>query len=213
MIEVPIYNQSGEQVDTYQLDEAKYGGEVNAPLLKQAYVMYHANQRQGTARTKNRGEVAGSHQKMYRQKGTGNARMGTKRSPIRVGGGHAHQKLPKSWRKDMPKKQRRLATRNAILAKLLDGGVKVVDDINLPEAKTKHMAGALKSLGLDRTVLLALPNSDDHKQKNADVLRAGRNLPRATFVSVAQLNAWDVLRNNTILLTRAGLEQLEQPAA
>ena len=208
MIEVPIYNQSGEKVDTYQLDEAKFGGEVNASLLKQAYVMYHANQRQGTHRTKNRSEVSGNHQKMYRQKGTGNARMGTKRSPIRVGGGHAFQKLPKSWRQDMPKKQRRLATRNALLAKFMDGTVKVVDDVKLPEVKTKHMAEVINKLGLDRTVLVALPNSDDHKDANADLVRAGRNLARTTFTSVAQMNAWDILRTRAIVLTKAGLDQL-----
>ena len=208
MIEVPIYNQSGDQVDTIQIDEAKFGGEVNASLLKQAYVMYHANQRQGTHRTKNRGEVSGSHQKMYRQKGTGNARMGTKRSPIRVGGGHAFQKLPRDYRQAMPKKQRRAATRNALLAKFQDGGIKVVDEIKLPEVKTRHMAEMMSKLGLDRTVLVALPNADEHKDSNADLVRAGRNLARTTFTSVAQLNAWDILRTRAVVMTKAGLEQL-----
>lgn len=208
MIEVPIYNTDGKQVDTYQLDEQKLGGEVRPALLKQALVMYHANQRQGTHKTKGRGEVEGSHQKMYRQKGTGNARMGTKRSPIRVGGGHAKQKLPKDWSQDMPKKQRRLATKSALLAKFQDGTIKVVDDISLPEPKTKHVAKIWGNLGLDRTVLFALPGGEDKKQANDTLFRAGRNLARTRFTSVQQLNAWDVLRTRVVLMTRAGLEEL-----
>lgn len=207
MIDVPIYNQDGTQVDTFQLDEQTLGGEVRPALLKQALVMYHANQRQGTSKTKARGEVAGSTKKLYRQKGTGNARMGTKRSPIRVKGGHAHNKIPKDWSQDMPKKMRRLATRNALLAKLQDGGIKVLDDINLPEPKTKHVAGIWQKLGLDRTVVFALSNRDQDKEKNQSLFRAGRNLPRTRFTSVSQLNAWDILRTRTVLLTRAGLEQ------
>ncbi|MDB5171724.1 MAG: rplD, partial [Phycisphaerales bacterium] len=106
MIEVPVFNQSGQKVDTFQVDEQKLGGEVRPVLLKQALVMYHANQRQGTVRTLARGEVAGSTRKMFRQKGTGNARTGGIRNPIKKGGGHAKQKRPKDWRLAMPKKQR-----------------------------------------------------------------------------------------------------------
>src|SRR5580698_1225742 len=118
MIEVPIYNQTGEKIETFSVDEAKLGGEVNKALLKQAMVMYHANQRQGTVRTLARGEVAGSTRKIFRQKGTGNARMGTIRQPVRKGGGHAKQKRPKDWRQAMPKKARRLARNSAILSKI-----------------------------------------------------------------------------------------------
>ncbi len=208
MIDVPVYNTSGEQVDTVQIDEQKLGGEVRPALIKQAVVMYHANQRQGTHKTKNRGEVAGSTKKLYRQKGTGNARVGPKRNPIRKGGGHAKQKLPKDWSQDMPKKQRRLATRNALLAKFQDGSVKIVDDITLPEVKTKVMAGYWKALGLSRTVLFALPNDESQTAKNMDLHRAGRNLAETRFTSVAQLNAFDVLRTRTLLMTRAGLDQV-----
>ena len=207
MIEVPVFNQSGQKVDTLQVDEQRLGGEVNKSLLKQALVMYHANQRQGTSKTKARGEVSGSTKKLYRQKGTGNARMGTKRSPIRVKGGHAHNKIPRDWTQDMPRKMRRLANRNALLAKLQDGGVKVVDEISLPEPKTRHVARIWENLGLDRTVVFALTNNEQDKQKNQSLFRAGRNLARTKFTSVAQLNAWDILRTRTVLMTRAGLEQ------
>src|ERR1700722_15116786 len=117
MIEVPVFDQEGQKVESLQVDEARRGGEVRPELLKQALVMYHANQRQGTVKTKGRGEVAGSTRKIFRQKGTGNPRMGSIRQPVRKGGGHAKQKWPKEWRQDLPKKARRLARNSAILSK------------------------------------------------------------------------------------------------
>src|SRR5688572_8734641 len=160
MIEVPIFNQNGDKVDKLQVDEQKLGGEVNRPLLKQALVMYHANQRQGTVRTLARGEVAGSTRKMFRQKGTGNARTGGIRNPIKVGGGHAKQKRPKEWRQAMPKKARKLARNHAILSKIQSKDIRVLDQIQLPEAKTKHVAKIFKALGIERSCLLALPGRD-----------------------------------------------------
>src|SRR5712671_7621981 len=147
MIEVPVYNQAGSKIDTIQLDEAKLGGEVHKKLLKQAIVMYHANQRQGTVQTKARGEVAGSTRKMFRQKGTGNARTGGIRNPIKKGGGHAKQKRPKDWRQAMPKKARRLARDSALLAKFQSNDVRVVDSISLEQPKTKLVAQMFKALG------------------------------------------------------------------
>src|SRR3954466_9503045 len=137
MIEVPIYNQTGQKVDTLQVDEAKLGGEVRKNLLKQAIVMYLANKRQGSVRTLARGEVAGSTRKMFRQKGTGNARTGGIRNPIKKGGGHAKQKRPKDWRQALPKKAKRLARDSAILSKFQSGDVRVVDSIALQGIKTK----------------------------------------------------------------------------
>ncbi len=202
MIEVPIYNQSGQQVDTLQLDEAKLGGEVKKELLKQALVMYHANRRQGTVRTLARGEVAGSTRKLFRQKGTGNARTGTIRNPVKKGGGHAKQKRPKDWRQAMPKKMRRAATQSAILSKIQSQDIKVLDAISLEQPKTKLMAQVYKALGIDRSCLLALP------ERNEQVERAARNIDRTTLTTVQQLNAWDILRNRTLLTTRQGLEQI-----
>src|SRR6478609_1112345 len=157
MIDVPIYDQSGKQVETLSVDEAKLGGpEVNKPLLKQALVYYHANQRQGTVQTQARGEVAGSTRKMFRQKGTGNARTGGIRNPIKKGGGHAKQKRPKDWRLDMPKKQRQLARDSAILAKLQSNDVRVIDQIAMEAPKTKTVADMFKALGIDRSCLVAI---------------------------------------------------------
>src|SRR5213083_643339 len=145
MIELPIYNQTSEKVDTLQLDPAKLGGEVNNALLKQALVIYHANQRQGTVQTKARGEVAGSTRKMFRQKGTGNARTGGIRNPIKKGGGHAKQKRPEDWRQAMPKKARRLARNSAILSKFQSNDVRVIDEIKLDGPKTKQVAQMFKA--------------------------------------------------------------------
>jgi large subunit ribosomal protein L4 len=202
MIEVTVFNQSGEKVETMNVDEAKLGGSVRKNLLKQALVMYHANQRQGTVRTLARGEVAGSTRKMFRQKGTGNARTGGIRNPIKKGGGHAKQKRPKDWRQALPKKARRLATQSAILSKLQSGDVRVVNSIQLDQPKTKLMVQVYKALGIDRSCLFALPGRDETLEKSA------RNIERTTMTTVSQLNAWDILRNRTLLLTKDGLEAI-----
>src|SRR5438309_1620261 len=186
MIEVPVFNQAGQEIEKVQVDEAKLGGEVRTNLLKQALVMYHANQRQGTVRTLARGEVEGSTRKIYRQKGTGNARQGSIRQPVRVGGGHAKNKRPKEWRQALPKKARRLARNSALLAKLQAKDVLVVDKIALDEPKTKNVAAVFKALGIERSCLFALNSRD------ALLERSARNLDRLTLTSVAQLNAWDI---------------------
>ncbi|MBA3272796.1 MAG: 50S ribosomal protein L4 [Chthoniobacterales bacterium] len=202
MIEVPIFNQSGDKLETIQVDEAKLGGEVRINLLKQALVMYHANQRQGSAQTLARGEVAGSTRKMFRQKGTGNARTGGIRNPIKKGGGHAKQKRQKDWRQSLPKKARRLARNSAILSKLQSNDVRVIDAIKLDEPKTKFVAQMYKKLGIDRSCLLALQGRDE------SVERAARNIDRTQLTTVEQLNAWDIMQKRTLLITKAGLEQL-----
>jgi large subunit ribosomal protein L4 len=202
MIEVPVFDQTGQKVESLQVDEAKLGGTVRTNLLKQTVVAYHANKRQGTVRTLARGEVAGATRKVFRQKGTGNARTGGIRNPIKKGGGHAKQKRPKDWRQAIPKKVRRLARNSAILAKLQSNEIRVVTEIKLTEPKTKLMAQVYKALGIDRSCLLALNGRDEALERSA------RNLDRTTVTTVSQLNAWDILRNRTLLLTKAGLEQI-----
>jgi large subunit ribosomal protein L4 len=202
MIEVPIFNQSGEKVSTFNLDEQKLGGEVKVNLLKQAVTMYHANQRQGTVRTQARGEVAGSTRKLYRQKGTGNARTGGIRNPIKVGGGHAKQKRPKDWRQALPKKAKRAARNSALLSKFQSGDVRVIDAINFGEVKTKPVAEMFKKLGIDRSVLFALNGRNENVEKSA------RNIDRTTLTTVDQLNAWEILKNRTLLMTKDGLEKI-----
>src|SRR6188768_2976232 len=166
MIEVPVFNQKGDKVDTLQIDEQKFGGEVRTNLLKQALVMYHANQRQGTVKSRGRGEVAGSTKKVFRQKGTGNARTGGIRNPIKRGGGHAKQKRPKDWRQALPKKARRLATQSALLSKFQSGDVLVLSEIKLDAVKTKPVAEMFKKLGIDRSCLLAIDGRNETLEKS-----------------------------------------------
>ncbi|HUB27475.1 MAG TPA: 50S ribosomal protein L4 [Tepidisphaeraceae bacterium] len=202
MLEIPVFDQSGQKVESLQVDEARFGGTVRVNLLKQALVMYHANKRQGTVQTQARGEVAGSTRKIFRQKGTGNARMGTIRQPVRRGGGHAKQKRPKEWRLALPKKARRLARDSAILSKIKSNDIRVISSIELPAAKTKHMAQIFKALGIDRSCLFALV------EKDQNIERSARNLDRTRLTTVSQLNAWDLLNTRTLLITKAGFEKL-----
>ena len=148
MIEIPVYSQDGKQVDALSVDEQSLGGEVRPALLKQAYVMYHANRRQGSAATRGRSDKVGSTAKLYRQKGTGRARRGNIRTNLLRGGGVAFAKKPKNWRQAMPRKMRRLANRNALLAKVVDGEIKIVDQLKFEAPKTRAFAEAPRRLEL-----------------------------------------------------------------
>ena len=200
MIDVPIHNVSGEQVDTLTVDEQKLGGEVRPALLKQAYVRYHANRRQGSAATKTRSEVEGSTRKLYRQKGTGNARRGSIRANILRGGGHAKAKKARSWRQDMPVKMRRLANRNALLAKLIDGEVKLIDSFGLDKPSTRQFTSLLSALEIDRTCLLAVADTRGSESRSA------RNLDDLTTTQIDRLNAFDLLNHRYVLAERQAFE-------
>ena len=154
MITVAVHNRDGKEIESLKVDEAVLGGHIRYALLKQAIVMYHANKRVGTAATKSRGMVEGSTRKIYKQKGTGNARMGTVRTNIRRGGGVAFAKVARDFGKDMPKKQRRLARDSAILAKLQVGNVVVVDEMKLEQPKTKDLKRCLPPRPMILTVFL-----------------------------------------------------------
>lgn len=202
MIEVPVYNQKGDQVDTVSVDEAALGGEVRPALLKQAYVMFHANRRQGSARTKSRGMVAGSTRKLYRQKGTGNARVGPRRTVVRKGGGvaFAKTKTGDEYRKAMPKKMRRLANRNALLAKLIDNEVKCIDTLSMDAPKTKDFQAVLSAVGVDRTCLVAL------FADNRNAALSARNCEHVDTTRVEQLNAFELLNHRYLVIEKAALE-------
>ncbi len=199
MIQIPVYNLEGKQTDTLQVDEGLLGGEIRPALLKQAYVMYHANKRQGTAATKNKSRVEGSTRKLYKQKHTGNARRGQIRTNIMKGGGVAHVKLPKDWRQDMPVKMRRLATRNAMLAKAVDCEIKVVESFGFSEPKTKHFVGVLEALGIDRTCLLAVNPGD------RNTVLSARNIKEIQTIQIDQLNAYDLLSRRFLLVEKSAL--------
>jgi large subunit ribosomal protein L4 len=196
MIEIPIYSRDGKKVDSLQVDEQLLGGEVRPALLKQAYVMYHANRRQGTAATRGRARVEGSTRKLYRQKGTGNARVGNIRTNIRRGGGVAFAKQTKDWRQSMPAKMRRLATRNALLSKAMDGEIKLIDDFKLQAPKTKAIAQVLDALAVDRSCLLAIDPDSRH------VALSARNIADLSIIQVNQLNAYDLLSHRYLLVEK-----------
>jgi large subunit ribosomal protein L4 len=196
MLNVPVYNVSGQQIGAEPIDEAVLGGRVNAALLKQAAVMYHANRRQGTAQTKNRGDVAGSTRKIYRQKGTGRARMGTVRSPVRKGGGMAFAKRPRDFRQAMPKKMRRLARNQAVLAKIQSDDVLIIDGLTIETPKTAPFAKLLAAVKADRGCVFATRGLDEC------VFKSGRNLPRTEITDVAALNAEQVLARRKLVFTR-----------
>jgi large subunit ribosomal protein L4 len=212
-MDVPVYNMKGSQVGKLAIDEQTLGGEVNAPLLKQAYVMYHANTRQGSARTKNRHEVEGSTRKIYRQKGTGNARHGDRKANLFKGGGHGHSKkrTREDFRLDMPKKMRRKANRNALLAKLVDNEVRVIDTLEIKTPKTKDFAAFLEAIKVDRTALVAL-SMDGDKAKNARL--SARNVDGVTLCRADQLNCFSLLNHRYLVIGKADLEAwLEGPTS
>ncbi|UCD76319.1 MAG: 50S ribosomal protein L4 [Phycisphaerales bacterium] len=202
MIELPVYDKKGKQVDTLAIDEAQLGGEVRPVLLKQAFVMFHANRRQGSARTKSRSMVEGSTRKLYRQKGTGNARAGSRRTVIRRGGGVAFAKdrTHADFRQRMPKKMRRLANRNALLAKLVDDEVKCIDDLAFDPPRTRDFKALLQAVGIDRTCLVALGPD----MRNAAL--SARNLQNVDTIRVEQLNVFELLNHRYLVVDRAALQ-------
>jgi len=200
MIEVPVHNTSGAEVGKFQVDETLLGTTVRPALLKQALVMYHANQRQGTVATRTRAEVWGSTKKLYAQKHTGNARRGNIRTNVMKGGGNAFGKKPREFRQDMPLKQRRLARNNAILAKILSNNLLILENFTLPAPKTKEVAKVLKALNVDRSVLIATDGND------TVLYRSARNIDRASIKPAKEVSAADVLNKRTMVMTKAALE-------
>jgi large subunit ribosomal protein L4 len=201
MIDIAIYNPAGEQTGTYPVDEQLLGGSVRHALLKQAFVRYHANRRSTNATTKNRSMVRGSGKKLYKQKGTGNARRGDKKANILRGGGMALSKVGHSWRQDMPTKMRRLANRNALLAKAVDGEIKLIDDLpGSDKPSTKQFAGLLANLQVDRSCLVALADATSHHARSA------RNLDHVTLTQIDRLNAFDLLNHRYLVAPRADFE-------
>jgi large subunit ribosomal protein L4 len=202
---VPVYNMQGKEVAQFTIDEQSLGGEINAALIKQAYVRYHTNLRQGSARTKNRTAVEGSTRKIYKQKGTGNARHGDRKANLFKGGGHGHhkQKTREDFRPDMPKKMRRKANRNALLSKLIDNEVRIINGISFNEPKTKAFQEFLVAVKVDRSALVALPLNDEASE-NARL--SGRNVDDVTLVRADQLNCFNMLNHRYLVISKADLE-------
>jgi len=205
MVSLPVFNRQGEEVGKYELDPSELASSVSKQLLHDAVVMYQANLRQGTHRTKARGEVAGSTKKMYRQKGTGNARAGSKRSGIRKGGGHIFAIRPRDYSYRLNKKALKLATRMALLSKIQGQQVIVLDDFSLTEIKTKEVAKALRALGVyGKKTAIAI------NQYDPIIYRSARNIEGVTVNPVSELNAYSILRPRNLVITKAALDTLRK---
>lgn len=208
MITLPVFDRTGAEVGSYEIDPSLLAPRINKQLLHDVVVMYQANLRQGSARTKSRGEVAGASTKMYRQKGTGRARAGSRRSNIRRGGGHAFAKRPRDYGYRLPRKAVRAATRMAIASKIADQQVVVIDQLSFETPATREMAAILKSLGLAGVSTLVATESVDR-----NVYKSARNIPRVSVVPVSDLNALNVLSPRRLLATQAALDAIKARAA
>jgi large subunit ribosomal protein L4 len=201
MASIPVYNRTGQEVGTYEIDTAELAPRISKQLLHDVVVMYQANARQGTSQTKGRSDVAGTTKKMYRQKGTGNARAGSRRSPIRRGGARAFAKCTRDFSYHLPKKAVRLATRMALAARITDNEVKLIDELTFAEPKTKEMAAVLKALKMDGKQLLVATAGYD-----VNVYKSTRNLAEVAVLPVGDLNALAVLQPRAVLMTKAALD-------
>jgi large subunit ribosomal protein L4 len=202
-INIPVLNRRGESVGTVSVDPAEFGGKINKQLLHDCVIMYQANQRAGTHSTLRRSEVAGSTKKLFKQKGTGNARVGNKRTNKRRGGGTAKGPKPRDYSYSLPKRALRIATRMAILSKFADNEVTVVDDFGLAAPKSKEMAGVLKALKLEGISCLIGTDKND-----PTIYKSGRNLVGVGVLPTEQMNAYEVLKRKQLVLTKAALEKL-----
>ena len=204
MLAVPVFNAQGEPKGEATIDPALLGGEVRPALMKQAVVAFLDRQRQHSARTKGRGDVAGSTRKLYRQKGTGNARMGTIRTCIRRGGGVAFGKRVPGRVKTLSKKMRRGARNSAILARISAQDALIVDGWECEIPRTKHFAALMSALGVDRGCVFAVPTYD----KNVHL--SGRNIPKTDIRVVDDLTTYDILRRRKLVFTKAAFDRLTE---
>jgi len=234
---LPVFNSQGESVGTVQVDPAEFGGKINRQLLHDVVVMYLANQRAGTHSTLRRGEVAGSTKKLFRQKGTGNARVGTRRTNKRKGGGTAKGPKPRDYEYHLPRKAVRAATRMAILSKLQDNEAVIIDDLAVAgeQPKTKEVAAVLRALArgmkLDELPVAKREGEEMTPEREAilrkrqarritwligtadydpKLYRSARNIAGVELMPTSQFNAYMVLRQKRLVLTRAALEVLRK---
>jgi large subunit ribosomal protein L4 len=204
MPKLTVHDAKGKKVGTYNLEPTDFAPHINKQLLHDAVVMYQANLRQGSHKTKNRHEVSASTRKLYRQKGTGNARAGDKKSGIRRGGGHMKQILPRDYSYSLNRKALQLATRMALAAKVKDDAIVLVDKLEFAEPKTRDMAAILKTLGcVGETVLVAT------SEYNQNIYKSARNIAKVSVAPAGDLNALSVLSAKRLLMTTAAADALK----
>lgn len=203
-MQVPVYSLTGEVVEHVEISDQVFAVPFNEGVVHQAMVRQQANARQGTASTKTRSEVSGSSAKLFRQKGTGLARAGSRRSPLRRGGGITFGPQPRSYRQAMPKKMRQLAIRCVLSAKARDKELKVLEELKLKEPKTKQMAQILTALGVDSSALIVTSEPED------SVVKSARNLKGIKTMPANLINVLDILSYKILLMTVTAVRKVEQ---
>ncbi|VBB04837.1 50s ribosomal protein ul4 [Lucifera butyrica] len=208
MPKVAVYDINGAQTGDIELNDNVFGVEINDALVHQAVVMQLANQRLGTAATKTRGLVRGGGRKPWKQKGTGRARSGSIRSPLWVGGGTVFGPQPRSYAFTMPRKARRLAIKSALTAKVQNGNLVVLEDVQFAEPKTKNVVKMLDNLqSTDNKNLIVVANVDDNLKKSA------RNIPGVKTIDNLGLNVYDILYHDKVFVTKDAVARIEEVLA
>lgn len=203
-MQLPVYNISGEVVRQIEVSDMIFAVPFNEAAVHQVMVGQQANARQGTASTKTRGDVKGSTRKLYRQKGTGYARAGSKKSPLRRGGGITFGPHPRDYRQDLPKKLRRLALKCVLSAKAADGELKILEQWDFTEPKTRKMTEVLAALGIDSSALIITPEPDEN------VIKSARNLKKIKTLPANIINVNEILTYKTLLMTEAAVRMAER---
>lgn len=203
MANVKVFNMSGSEVGSIELNDSIFAVEVNTHVMHQAVVQYLANKRQGTQSALTRAEVRGGGRKPWRQKGTGRARQGSTRSPQWTGGGVVFAPKPRDYSFKLNKKVKRLALKSALTTKVNDGKFVVVDEINLPEMKTKKMVKVLNNLNVNKSLVVL-------EDANEKAVVAARNIPTVKTASVSTINVYDILKYDSVVVTKAAVEKIEE---
>jgi large subunit ribosomal protein L4 len=203
-MKIDVYNLKGEKVVQLDLRDDVFGVESNPTVLSQYIRVYENNQRQGTSSTKTRSEVSGGGTKPWRQKGTGRARHGSIRSPIWVGGGVAHGPKPKSWRLSIPQKMKEKALKSVLSLRMKEGNIKVIDDSNMKEPKTKDFAEFLKKLKIDGKVTIVWLGECENLVKSA------RNIPGVYLVNAGSLGAYDVIKTPSTMFLKDAILNVQE---
>ncbi len=203
-MELEVYKKDGSKSgETVKLSADVFGIEPNEHAIYMAVRSYLDNQRQGTHKVKTRAEVRGGGKKPFKQKGTGNARQGTSRSPVMTGGGSIFGPKPRDYSYDLPAQMKKLARKSALSAKAKEGQIKVVEDFAFEAPKTKEMAAVLKALQLDSTKTLFLTGRSD-----SSVYKSGRNIPRLNILPADTVSTYDLVNNQVILFQKSAVEVL-----
>jgi large subunit ribosomal protein L4 len=203
-VQVPVYSLNGEVVEQIELSQAIFALPFNDAVVHQAMVRQLANERQGTASTKTRGEVVGSTRKIYTQKHTGRARRGSIKSPLLRGGGVVFGPKPRSYRQSIPKKMRKLALKCLLSAKVREGNIRLVEELDFKGPKTKDMVNVLSSLGIDSSTLILTA------QSKPDVAKSAANLPEVKVLPSALINVLDLLSYKMLVATVPAIRNIEQ---